>query len=132
MSQLSNRIADAMINYANAFKDTPDNRELAEKELKEALRTAIDFVPVKIWLDPKVKAQIPEYAHYENGFASDAGCDILCTSVEIKEDGRIKCGTGIHTALEDRDEISIVPNSRFTKTLLIHQNTPSTIDAKVS
>ena len=132
MSQLSNRIADAFINYANAFKDTPDNRELAEKELKEALRTAIDFVQVKIWLDPKVTAKIPEYAHYENGFASDAGCDLVCTSVEIKEDGRIKCGTGIHTALEDRDEISIVPNSRFTKTLLIHQNTPSTIDAKVS
>lgn len=35
MSQLSNRIADAMINYANAFKDTPDNRELAEKNLKK-------------------------------------------------------------------------------------------------
>ena len=63
MSQLSNRIADAFINYANAFKETPDNRLMAEKELKEALRQAIDFVPVKIWLDPKVKAKIPEYAH---------------------------------------------------------------------
>ena len=49
MSQLSNRIAEAFINYANAFKETPDNRELAEKELKKALRKTIDFVPVKIW-----------------------------------------------------------------------------------
>ena len=62
MSQLSNRIAEAFINYANAFKETPDNRELAEKELKDALRSAIDFVPVKIWLDPEVKATLPEYA----------------------------------------------------------------------
>ena len=59
MSQLSNRIADAFINYANAFKETPDNRLMAEKELKAALRTAIDFVPVKICLDPKVTAKIP-------------------------------------------------------------------------
>ena len=56
MSQLSNRIAEAFINYANAFKETPDNRLMAEKELKEALRKAIDFVPVKLWLGPKVKA----------------------------------------------------------------------------
>ena len=60
MSQLSNRIAKAFINYSNAFKETPDNRELAERELKDALRQAIDFVPVKIWLDPKVTAKIPE------------------------------------------------------------------------
>ena len=38
MSQLSNRIAAAMINYANAFKETPENRVLAEKEtLKETI-----------------------------------------------------------------------------------------------
>lgn len=55
MSQLSNRIADAMINYANAFKDTPDNRELAEKELKEALRTAIDLFQLRFGLTLKLK-----------------------------------------------------------------------------
>ena len=90
MSQLSNRIAEAFINYANAFKETPDNRIMADKELKEALRQAIDFVPVKIWLDPKVKAQIPEYAHYlanskEDGFgghATDACCDLCCSSID--------------------------------------------------
>ena len=136
MSQLSNRIAEAFINYANAFKETPDNRELAERELKDALRQAIDFVPVKIWLDPKVKAQIPQYAHYmedskEFGFgghATDAACDVVCTSIELKEDGRIVCGTGIHVATEYRDEISIFANSRFTKSKLVMQNVPPTID----
>ena len=58
MSQLSNRIADAFINYANAFKETPDNRLMAEKELKEALRQAIDFVPVKIWLESEAALAI--------------------------------------------------------------------------
>ena len=136
MSQLSNRIADAMINYANAFKETPDNRLMAEKELKEALRKAIDFVPVKIWLDPKVTAKIPEYAHYvanskEDGFgghATDACCDVVCTSIENTEDGRIKCGTGIHVALEYRDSLTIRPNSRITKMGLVIANSPCTVD----
>lgn len=137
MSQLSNRIADAMINYANAFKDTPDNRELAEKELKEALRTAIDFVPVKIWLNPKVKAQIPEYAHYMSegdkdghayGHATDACCDVICTSIEKTDDGRIKCGTGIHVALEYRDSLTCRPNSRITKMGYVVANAPMTLD----
>ena len=136
MSQLSNRIADAFINYANAFKETPDNRVMAEKELKEALRQAIDFVPVKIWLDPKVKAQIPEYAHYvanskEDGFgghATDACCDVVCTSIENTDDERIKCGTGIHVALEDRDSLTIRPNSRITKMGYVIANSPCTVD----
>ena len=136
MSQLSNRIADAFINYANAFKETPDNRLMAEKELKEALRKAIDFVPVKIWLDPKVKAKIPEYAHYvanskEDGFgghATDACCDVVCTSIEKTDDGRIKCGTGIHVALEDRDSLTIRPNSRITKMGYVIANSPCTVD----
>ena len=137
MSQLSNRIADAMINYANAFKETPDNRLMAEEELKAALRTAIDFVPVKIWLDPKVKAQIPEYAHYMSegdkdghayGHATDACCDVVCTSIEKTDDGRIKCGTGIHVALEYRDSLTCRPNSRITKMGYVVANTPMTGD----
>ena len=136
MSQLSNRIADAFINYANAFKETPENRVLAEKEFKEALRKAIDFVPVKIWLDPKVTAKIPEYAHYvanskEDGFgghATDACCDVVCTSIEKTDDGRIKCGTGIHVALEYRDSLTIRPNSRITKMGLVIANSPCTVD----
>lgn len=136
MSQLSNRIANAMINYANAFKETPDNRLMAEKELKEALRQAIDFVPVKIWLDPKVKATIPEYVHYvanskEDGFgghATDACCDVVCTSIEKTTDGRIKCGTGIHVALEDRDSLTCRPNSRITKMGYVVANSPMTGD----
>ena len=133
MSQLSNRIADAFINYANAFKDTPDNRKLAEKELKESLRKAIDFVPVKIWLESEA-AKLPEYAHFMsegpdgNGHATDGGCDVICTSIEFKLDGRIVCHTGIHVATEYRDEISIFANSRFTKSKLVMQNVPPTID----
>ena len=138
MSQLSNRIAEAFINYANAFKETSENRVLAEKEFKEALRKAIDFVPVKIWLDPKVKAQIPEYAHYvanskEDGFgghATDACCDVVCTSIEKTDDGRIKCGTGIHVALEDRDSLTIRPNSRITKMGYVIANSPCTVDER--
>ena len=136
MSQLSNRIANAFINYANAFKETPDNRVMAEEELKAALRQAIDFVPVKIWLDPKVKAKIPEYAHYvanskEDGFgghATDACCDVVCTSIEKITDGRIKCGTGIHVALEDRDSLTCRPNSRITKMGYVVANSPMTGD----
>ena len=137
MSQLSNRIADAMINYANAFKETPDNRLLAEKELKEALRQAIDFVPVKIWLDPKVKAKIPEYAHYMSegdkdghayGHATDACCDVVCTSIEKTKDGRVKCGTGIHVATEYRDSFTLRPNSRITKMGYVIPNSPCTGD----
>ena len=136
MSQLSNRIAEAFINYANAFKETPDNRELAEKELKSALRKAIDFVPVKIWLDPKVKAQIPEYAHYIvepkemefGGHATDTCCDVVCTSIEKTDDGRIKCGTGIHVALEYRDSLTCRPNSRITKMGYVVANSPMTGD----
>lgn len=136
MSQLSNRIAEAFINYANAFKETPDNRLMAEEELKAALRTAIDFVPVKIWLDPKIKAQIPEYAHYmadpkEMGFgghATDACCDVICTSIEKTDDGRIKCGTGIHVALEYRDSLTCRPNSRITKMGYVVANAPMTGD----
>ena len=136
MSQLSNRIAEAFINYANAFKETPENRVLAEKELKEVLRKAIDFVPVKIWLDSKVTAKIPQYAHYvanskEDGFgghATDACCDVVCTSIEKTDDGRIKCGTGIHVALEDRDSLTIRPNSRITKMGYVIANSPCTVD----
>lgn len=137
MSQLSNRIAEAVINYANAFKETPDNRELAEKELRDALRTAIDFVPVKVWLDPTVKATFPEYAHYMSegdkdgyayGHATDACCDVVATSVEVVKDGRIKCGTGIHVATEYRDSITIRPNSRITKMGLTIANSPCTVD----
>ena len=136
MSQLSNRIANAFINYANAFKDTPDNRVMAEEELKAALREAIDFVPVKIWLDPKVKAQIPQYAHYmednrEFGFgghSTDACCGVVCTSIEKTDDGRIKCGTGIHVALEHRDSLTCRPNSRITKMGYVVANAPMTLD----
>ena len=48
--------------------------------------------------------------------------------VEYTTDGRIKCGTGIHVATEDRDSITIRPNSRITKMGLVIANSPCTID----
>ena len=139
MSQLSNRIADAFINYANAFKEDPANRELAEKELKAALRNAIDYVTVPIYLDNNA-AKLPAYAHYfkkdpeaniEDTYephATDACCDVVCTSVEVTRDDRIKCGTGLHVATEYRDSLTIRPNSRITKLGLTIANSPGTVD----
>lgn len=134
MSQLSNRIADAFINYANAFKEDPANREIAEKELKASLMMAIDFVEVPIYFDNDA-VKYPSYAHYYKGedinqypHATDACCDIIATSVETTPDGRIKCGTGIHVATEFRDSLTIRPNSRITKMGLAITNAPCTID----
>ena len=134
MSQLSNRIAQAIINYSNSFKEDPSNRELAEKELKDSLRLAIDHVTVPIYLDNEA-AKFPEYAHCSKGedatkepHATDAGCDVVATSVEVTSDGRIKCGTGIHVATEYRDCLDIRPNSRITKAGLVIANTPCTVD----
>lgn len=55
MSQLSNRIADAMINYANAFKETPDNRELAEKNLKKLFVQLLILFQLRFGLTLKLK-----------------------------------------------------------------------------
>lgn len=134
MSQLSNRIAEAFINYANAFKEDPANRKIAEQELRASLMMAIDYVEVPIYFDNE-KAKIPEYAHYYKGenmdaspHATDACCDVIATSVEITDDGRIKCGTGIHVATEYRDSLTIRPNSRITKMGLVIANSPCTVD----
>ena len=59
---------------------------------------------------------------------ADACCDVVCTSIEKTEDGRIKCGTGIHVALEDRDSLTIRPNSRITKAGFVIANSPCTVD----
>ena len=134
MSQLSNRIADAFINYANAFKEDPANRKIAEQELKTSLMMAIDYIEVPIYFDNNV-VNYPKYAHYYKGedknanpHATDACCDIIATSVEVKDDGRIKCGTGIHVATEFRDSLTIRPNSRITKMGLVIANSPCTVD----
>lgn len=127
MSRLSNELAEAFINYSNAFKQDPKDRETAEQQLKLALKRAIDFVSVNIYLDNDA-AKLPEYAHYEDGHATDACCDVVATSVEVTPDGRIKCGTGIHVATDVRDSITIRPNSRITKIGLVIANSPATID----
>lgn len=129
MSKLSDSIANAIIDYVKSrHRVAIDGKPSNEDVLREALHQALDYVNVKIYIDPEAKAKIPKYAHYENGYAVDAACDICCTSVEITEDGRIKCGTGIHVATEDRDKVSLHPNSRITKAGLVIANSPCTID----
>lgn len=129
MSKLSNSIANAIIDYVKSrHRVAIDGKPSNEDVLREALHQALDYVNVKIYIDPEAKAKIPEYAHYENGHAVDAACDVCCTSIEVTEDGRIKCGTGIHVATEDRDKVSLHPNSRITKAGLVIANSPCTID----
>lgn len=62
------------------------------------------------------------------GHATDACCDVIATSVEITEDGRVKCGTGIHVATEYRDSLTLRPNSRITKMGYVIPNSPCTGD----
>lgn len=62
------------------------------------------------------------------GHATDACCDVVCTSIEKTDDGRIKCGTGIHVALEYRDSLTCRPNSRITKMGYVVANAPMTGD----
>lgn len=96
-------------------------------ELAKSLDEIFDNVEVMCYRDDK-SVPLPKYGHYENGRATDACCDLICKSVEITPDGRIKCGTGLHVALNPHDALSIRPNSRITKQGLIIPNSVGTID----
>lgn len=96
-------------------------------ELAKALDEIFDNVEVMCYRDDK-SVPLPKYGHYENGRATDACCDLICKSVEITPDGRIKCGTGLHVALNPHDALSIRPNSRITKQGLVIPNSVGTID----
>lgn len=96
-------------------------------ELAKSLDEIFDNVEIMCYRDDK-SVPLPKYGHYENGRATDACCDLICTSVEITSDGRIKCGTGLHVALNPHDALSIRPNSRITKQGLVIPNSVCTID----
>ncbi len=96
-------------------------------ELAKALDEIFDNIEVMCYRDDK-SVPLPKYGHYENGRATDACCDLICKSVEITPDGRIKCGTGLHVALGPHDALSIRPNSRITKQGLVIPNSVCTID----
>lgn len=96
-------------------------------ELAKSLDGIFDNVEVMCYRDDK-SVPLPEYGHYDNGIATDACCDLICKSVEVTVDGRIKCGTGLHIALTPRDSLDLRPNSRITKHGLVIANSPCTID----
>ncbi len=98
-------------------------------ELAKSLDEIFDNIEVKCFRDDK-SVPLPKYGHYddETGRAEDACCDLVCKSVEVTTDGRIKCGTGLHIALGQHDALSIRPNSRITKYGLVIPNSVGTID----
>lgn len=98
-------------------------------ELAKSLDEIFDNIEVKCFRDDK-SVPLPKYGHYDDktGRAEDACCDLVCKSVEVTTDGRIKCGTGLHIALGQHDALSIRPNSRITKYGLVIPNSVGTID----
>lgn len=97
-------------------------------ELAKSLDEIFDNVEVTCYRDDK-SVPLPTYGHVTpSGRAEDACCDLICKSVEVTLDGRIKCGTGLHVALGQQDALSIRPNSRITKYGLIIPNSVCTID----
>lgn len=117
------KIAAAIAKFTNI---TDINKVLSlSKELDDI------YDNVEVWCHRDDKSiPLPTYGHYtEDGRATDACCDLICKSIEITDDGRIKCGTGLHIALNKHDALTIRPNSRITKMGLVIANSPGTIDA---
>lgn len=116
------KIAAILARYTN--NTNIEKTTTLAKELDEVF----DNVEVKCYRDDK-SIPLPTYGHVStSGRAEDACCDLVCKSVEVTTDGRIKCGTGLHVALGQHDALSIRPNSRITKYGLVIANSPITID----
>ena len=97
--------------------------------LSKELDAIYDNSEVWCYRDDK-SIPLPTYGHYDKeGRTTDACCDLICKSIEVTKDGRIKCGTGLHIALGRHDALTIRPNSRITKMGLVIANSPCTIDA---
>lgn len=116
------KIAAILARYTN--NTNIEKTTTLAKELDEVF----DNVEVKCYRDDK-SIPLPTYGHVStSGRAEDACCDLVCKSVEVTTDGRIKCGTGLHVALGQHDALSIRPNSRITKYGLVIPNSVGTID----
>lgn len=122
LTERTEKLVDAVIEYVNSPKD-----EIAAQAFKDNWEDILDVVDVMCWREDK-DVPLPEYAHADKTHATDACCDMICTSVEVMDDGRIKCGTGLHVALPPRYSLDIRPNSRITKNGLVIANSPCTID----
>lgn len=116
------KIAAILARYTN--NTNIEKTTTLAKELDEVF----DNIEVKCYRDDK-SIPLPTYGHVStSGRAEDACCDLVCKSVEVTTDGRIKCGTGLHVALGQHDALSIRPNSRITKYGLVIPNSVGTID----
>lgn len=82
----------------------------------------LDECKVKVWREDKT-VKLPTYG--KNG---DACMDVYVHKIERKDDGRIVYHTGLHFALPEDYEMEIRPRSSNTKTTLIMQNAPGTLD----
>ena len=92
--------------------------DVAEK-LKE-----LDECKVKVWREDDT-VKLPTY-----GKDGDACMDVYVHSVEHKDDGRIVYHTGLHFRLPEDYEMEIRPRSSATKTTIIMQNSPGTLDSQ--
>lgn len=91
------------------------------KEIKPLLEQ-LDETEVKVWREDET-VKLPVYAK-----SGDACMDVYVHSVEVKDDGRIVYHTGLHFALPEDYEMEIRPRSSATKTTIVMQNSPGTLD----
>lgn len=98
-------------------KDGASNTDVVNK-LKE-----LDECHVRVWREDET-VKLPTYA--KDG---DACMDVYVHSVEHKDDGRVVYHTGLHFRLPEDYEMEIRPRSSNTKTLVVMQNSPGTLDA---
>lgn len=95
----------------------------AAYHLKSLLDKALDTpTEIKVFRENK-DIPLPKY-----NFEGDACCDLICSSIEYLPDGFI-FHTGLHVALPENYEMQVRTKSRISKTNLILQNDPGTIDS---
>lgn len=84
----------------------------------------LDECKVKVWREDET-VKLPTYAKQ-----GDACMDVYVRSIEKKDDGRIVYHTGLHFRLPEDYEMEIRPRSSATKTTIIMQNSPGTLDSQ--
>ena len=83
----------------------------------------LDECKVKVWREDDT-VKLPTY-----GKDGDACMDVYVHKIEYKDDGRVVYHTGLHFRLPEDYEMEIRPRSSITKTLVIMQNAPGTLDS---
>lgn len=84
----------------------------------------LDECKVKVWREDDT-VKLPTYSK-----EGDACMDVYVHSTEKKDDGRIIYHTGLHFRLPKDYEMEIRPRSSATKTTIIMQNSPGTLDSQ--